>query len=224
MAAALIFSCKKKEEVGPAEPKPEAIEGYFLMDGSANEATGKLAVAATDVVFGPKTAIFNGTSSFMRIPAEGTLALPDQLSFSLFFKATYNDATKTPRLLQMNDEEGNAIELYISNSRVYLSNWDQAKDREVVKIMTPSSPDLKKWHKVIITVDFARNEMSLYLNDQLVQKAGNVVLTKPQNATLILGYHQHPGEQPYDFYQGEMDNFSIHPGILEQSAFPTIVQ
>ncbi|CAA9294604.1 MAG: hypothetical protein AVDCRST_MAG56-4998 [uncultured Cytophagales bacterium] len=224
VAATIIFSCKKKDEVVPEDPKSKAIAGYFNMDGSASDSTGKLGIVTNDVTFSAKTAIFNGTSSFMRIPAEGTFAVPDQLSFSLFFKAVYNDATKQPRLLQMNDEKGNAVEIYIQNSRLHFSNWNQSLDKEVSKIMTPTSPDLKKWHKVVATIDFERNEMSLYLNDQLVKTVTNVTLTRPENATLILGYHQHPGDQPKDFYQGEMDNFKIHPGIIEQSVLSTIVR
>lgn len=220
IAAVLIFSCKKKEEVVPEVPKAknELTTSFFKMDGDASDSTGTLAGTANNVVFGATTATFNGTDAYIKIPAEGTISTPDQLTFSLFFKATY-DALQKPRLLQMNDEMGNAIEIYIENSRIHLTNWDEAQRKDIVRIMTPSAPDLARWNKVVATVDFIANTMSLYVNDQLVETVSNVTLTRIGNATIHLGLHQHPGDVAKDFYYGEMDNVGIYGSIIEPAVF-----
>jgi hypothetical protein len=225
IAAALAFSCNDKKEVKPEVPKSNDIKlaGYFKMDGDASDSTGKVEALATDVTFGPKTAFFNGTSSFIQIPSAGSFAPADQLTLSLFFKATY-DAALEPRLLQMTDENGNAIELFIKNSRVLLTHWDEAQKKDIVRIMTPTAPNLNAWNKVVATIDFANNSMSLYVNDDLVQTVSNVTLAKLGKSTMILGRHQHLGGEPKDFYYGELDNVRIDPTIVDQSLFPQFGQ
>ena len=207
VAAALIFSCNKKDDVAPVAPK---LDSHFKMDGGLKDSTGKLAATSVDVDFGTKTAYFNGSSSYIRIPAEGTIATPNKLSLSLSFKATYKDATQRPRLLQMVDEKGNSIEIHIENSRVVLSNWSEADRKHIAFIMTPASPDLLKWHKVLATVDFEANEISLYVDDQLVKTVNNVTLADLNNATVILGRRERLGFAPSDYYLGELDNVSIN--------------
>jgi len=226
LAAALTFSCKKKEEVKPEVPQGDTFQllGSFPLDGNANDASNNVNAAATDVTFGATTATFNGTSSFIRVPANGTFTTPDQLSISLFFKATYNDPSQEPRLLQLNDETGHAIELYLRNSRLVLVNWDENKKDNVAMIMTPDAPDLTMWHKVVIAINFASKSMSLYMNDNLVQTVNNINLTKVGNSVLVLGRHQHPGTQPRDFYRGELDNVSLYERILTPADFPQIVR
>jgi hypothetical protein len=54
IAAALVFACKKKEEVKPAEP-PAAAQwnAYFKMGGNLNDSTNTLTGNATDVTSEP---------------------------------------------------------------------------------------------------------------------------------------------------------------------------
>jgi hypothetical protein len=113
VAAALVFSCKNKDEVAPIDLK---LNSYFKMEGELKDSTGKLTAESIDLSFGTGKAIFNGTSSYAKIPAAGSIAIPNRLSLSLSFKATYNDALQKPRLLQLIDEEGHAIEIYIENA------------------------------------------------------------------------------------------------------------
>ncbi len=206
VAAAMIFSCNKKEGVTPVAPK---LNSSFKMEGELKDSTGRLSATSYDVSFTNKTAAFNGTTSYIKMPAEGTIATPNKLSISLSFKAIYKDATQRPRLLQMVDEKGNSIEIHIENSRVVLSNWSEVERKHVAFIMTPSSPDLLKWHKVVADIDFEANTISLYVNNQLVKTVSNAVLTKPNNATLVLGRRERLGFAPSDYYQGEIDNLSI---------------
>ena len=205
-AAALIFSCNKKDEV---EPMDLRLNSYFKMDGDLKDSTGKLLAEPVDITFGAKTALFNGTSSYAKIPATGTIATPNKLSLSLSFKATYKDITLKPRLLQIVDKQDNAIEIYIENSRVVLTNWSEAQEKNLVKIITPTSPDLMKWHKVDANINFETNVVSLYVDGQLVKTVTGVTLAKPGDATLILGRHEHTNDNPMDYYHGELDNVSI---------------
>jgi hypothetical protein len=207
VAAAMIFSCNKKEEVTPVAPK---LNSSFKMEGELKDSTGRLSAVSHDVSFANKTAAFNGTSSYIKMPAEGTIATPNKLSLSLSFKATYKDATQRPRLLQMVDEQGNSIEIHIENSRVVLSNWSEVERKHVAFIMMPTSPDLLKWHKVVADIDFEANTISLYVNNQLVRTVSNESLTKLNNATEILGRRERLGFAPSDYYQGELDNVSIN--------------
>jgi hypothetical protein len=205
-AAAFIFSCNKKEEVKPADLR---LNSVFKMDGDLKDSTGKLSAEPIDLTFGVGTAIFNGTSSYAKIPATGNITVPNRLSLSLSFKATYNDALQKPRLLQLIDQDGHAIEIYIENSRVALANWSETQKRNTVKIFTPSSPDMKAWHKVVATMNFETNEISLYVDNQLVRTVTGTPLAKPGKATLILGRHEHPNTDPADYYMGELDNVRI---------------
>lgn len=224
-AATLIFSCKKKEEVKPAEP-PAATElnAYFKMDGDLTDSTGTLTAAATDVTFNPKTAFFNGTSSYGLIPGSGTIAIPDQFSFSFFFKANYTNNLLKPRLLQLTDERGNGIDVYIENSRVLISNWDETQRRNVAEFITPTSPDMTKWHKVVATINFATSEMNLYVNDQKAQAVRTGALLKPGKTRIILGRHEHMGMQPMDYYHGELDNLRFYGSVVAPAQFPGIVR
>lgn len=206
VAAALMFSCNKKEAVTPVAPK---LNSSFKMDGEMKDSTGRLSATSYDVSFTNKTAAFNGATSYIKMPAEGTIATPNKLSISLAFKAIYKDVAQRPRLFQLVDEKGNSIEVHIENSRVVLSNWSEVERKHVAFIMMPSSPDLLKWHKVVADVDFEANTISLYVNDQLVKTVSNVILTKPNNATVILGRRERLGFAPSDYYQGEIDNVSI---------------
>jgi hypothetical protein len=206
-AAALIFSCNKKDEVAPADPK---LNSYFKMDGELKDSTNRLAATSVDVVVGAKTAYFNGTSSYIRIPAEGTIATPNKLSLSLSFKATYKDVTKRPRMLQLVDDKGNSIEIFIENSRVVLANWSESDRKHMVFIQTPTSPDLLKWHKVVATMDFEANEISLYVDDTLVKTVSTETLAKLGNAKLIVGRRERLGFEPSDYFLGELDNVSIN--------------
>jgi len=208
MAAALVFSCNKKDDVAPAPVAPK-LNSSFKMDGGLTDSTGTMSGASVDVVFGAKTASFNGASSYIRIPAEGAIAVPNKLSLSLSFKANYRDVTQRPRLMQMVDEKGNSIEMHIENSRVVLSNWSEVERKHVVFIMTPTSPNLLIWHKVAATIDFEANVISLYLNDKLVRTVSDVVLTKPNNAKVILGRRERLGFEPSDYYTGELDNLIL---------------
>lgn len=206
VAAALIFSCKNKDEVAPADPK---MNSYFKMEGELKDSTGKLSAEVIDITFTSGRAVFNGVTSYAKIPATGTIATPNKLSLSLAFKANYKDPSLKPRMLQMIDNQGNSIEIYIENSRVVLANWSESLDKNVVKIITPSSPDLLKWHKVDAIMDFEANTMSLYVDGQLVRTATGVTLAKPGDATVILGRHEHSNVAPMDYYLGELDNVSI---------------
>lgn len=225
IAAALAFACKNKNDVKPEVPKSNDIKlgGYYKMDGDVSDSTGQVEAFATYVTFGPKTAFFNGKSSFVQIPATGSFAPADQLTLSLFFNATY-DAALEPRLLQMTDENGNAVEIFIKNSRVLLTHWNEAQKNDVVRIMTPAAPNLNAWNKVVATIDFANNAMSLYVNNNLVETVNNVTLTKLGKSTVILGRHQHLGGEPKDFYYGELDNVRIEPTIVDQSLFTQFSQ
>ncbi len=210
--AAFIFSCNKKEDVKPADLR---LNSYFKMDGGLKDSTGRLSAEPIDLTFGAGTALFNGTSSYGKIPATGSIAVPNKLSLSLSFKATYKDAMQTPRMLQLIDQEGNAIEIYIENSRVALTNWSESQKKNTMKIFTPSSPDMKAWHKVVATMNFETNEISLYVDDKLVNTVTGKTLAKPKNATLILGRHEHLNADPTDYYQGELDNLLIEELIAE---------
>ena len=209
VAAAFIFSCNKKEEVAPVAPEAPKLNSLFKMDGELKDSTGRLSASSVAVVFGAKGAAFNGASSYIRIPAEGTIAVPNKLSFSLSFRANYRDVTQRPRLMQMVDEQGNSIEMHIENSRVVLSNWSEVERKHIVFIMTPTSPDLLRWHKASATIDFEANVVSLYLNDKLVRTVSNVVLTKPENVKVLLGRRERLGFDPSDYYLGELNNLSI---------------
>lgn len=206
VAAAFIFSCNKKEEVAPVAPK---LNSLFKMNGELKDSTGRLSAAPFDVVVGARSASFNGASSYIRIPAQGTIAVPNKLSLSLSFRANYRDVTQRPRLMQMVDEQGNSIEMHIENSRVVLSNWSEVERKHIAFIMTPTSPDLLRWHKVGAIIDFETNEISLYLNDRLVRTVNNVVLTKPNNAKVLLGRRERLGFEPSDYFTGELNNLSI---------------
>ena len=190
------------------------LNSSFKMEGELRDSSGTLSALSYDVSFANKTAAFNGSSSYIKMPAEGTIATPNKFSISLSFKAVYRDATQRPRLLQLVDERGNSIEIHIENSRVVLSNWSEVERKHIAFIMTPSSPDLLKWHKVVADVDFEANTISLYVNNQLVRTVNNVALTKPDNATLILGRRERLGFAPSDYYQGEIDNLSINEPVV----------
>jgi hypothetical protein len=212
VAAAFIFSCNKKEDVKPVDPR---LNSHFKMDGELKDSTGKLVAESIDVAFSAGTAVFNGTSSYAKIPAKGSITTPNKLSVSLSFKADYKDAALRPRLLQLIDEEGDAIEIYIENSRVALINWSQSQKKNTMKIFTPESPDLKKWHKVTATVNFETNEISLFVDGQLVKTVTGVTLAKPDNATLILGRSERLDSEPLHYYLGELDNVGIEEAMAE---------
>ena len=225
IAAALLCSCKKKEEVKPEElPATTELTAYFKMDGDLTDSTGTLTGAATNVTFSPKTALFNGTSSYGLIPASGTITIPDQFSFSFFFKANYTDNRLKPRLLQMTDERGNGIDVYIDNSRVLITNWDETQRRNVAEFITPASPDMTLWHKVVATMNFSTNEMNLYVDDQQAEAVRTGALLKPGKTRIILGRHEHMGMQPMDYYNGELDNLRFYGSVVTPAQFPRIVR
>ncbi len=226
IAAVLIFACKKKEEEVKPEETPSATQwnAYFKMDGNLSDSTNTLTGTATDVTFGAKTASFNGTSSYAVIPAEGTITTPDQFSFSFFFKANYTDTRLKPRMVQMIDEKGHTIDVYIENSRVVVTNWDETQRKNVAELTTSTSPDLTKWHKVVITFDFPANEVKLYVDDQLTEAAKKGPLTKLGKARIILGRHEHLGSHAMDYYNGELDNLRLYGSIVAPSSFPQIVR
>lgn len=225
VAATVLFACKKKEEVAPQEP-PAATpwNAYFKMDGNLNDSTNTLTGTATDVTFGATTASFNGTSSFAHIPASGTVAIPDQFSFSFFFKANYTDPRLKPRLVQLLDEKGHSVDVYIENSRVVATHWDEVQRKNLAEFITPNAPDLTRWHKVVVTIDFKAGEMNLYVNDQLAQTVRKGALIQLGKTKIILGRHEHLGTHAMDYYQGELDNLRFYGSVVAPAQFPQIVR
>ncbi len=224
-AAALVFACNKKEDVTPEEPEAApSLSAYFKMDGNLTDSTGTLTSTAPNVTFGTNTALFNGTTAYASIPADGTLTIPDQFSFSFFFKANYPDPRQKPRLLQMFDDRGNAVDVYIDNSRVVMTNWDETLRRNVAEFTTTNSPDMTKWHKVVGTIDFKTNEMKLYVDDQEAQTVRKAALIKLGRTKLILGRHEHLGSHAMDYYNGELDNLRLYGSVLTPAFFPQIAR
>jgi hypothetical protein len=226
LAATLLFACKdKKEEVKPDEtPAATPWNAYFKMDGNLNDSTNTLTGTATDITFGAKTASFNGTTSFATIPAEGTVTIPEQFSFSFFFKANYTDTRLKPRLVQLLDDKGHSIDVYIENSRVTATNWDEVQRKNLAEFVTSNSPDLTKWHKVVVAIDFKASEMNLYVDDQLAQTVRKGALIKLGKAKIILGRHEHLGAHAMDYYNGELDNLRLYESVVAPSLFPQIVR
>jgi hypothetical protein len=193
--------------------------GLFKMDGDASDSTNVLGTGtATDVVFGPGSAFFNGVSSFIRIPGGvRTFTVQDQFSVTLFFKA--GNPNRQERLFQMVDENGNSIELYTSNSRIRFTNWDEASNRETMQLVSQGAPDFAAWNKVVATINFTSNTANLYVNDML---AGTIEmpLKKLNVSTIFLG--KHVGDIPGSFYSGELDNVRVYNTVIEPSLFPLI--
>ncbi len=224
-AAALVFACDKKEDAKPAEPVVDpSLNAYFKMDGNLIDSTGTLTSTAPNVTFGTSTALFNGTSAYAWIPANGTLTVPDQFSFSFFFKANYPDPREKPRLLQMLDDKGHAIDVYIDNSRVVMTNWDEALRKNVAEFITTDSPDMTKWHKVVGTIDFKANEMKLYVDDKETKVVRKEGLTKLGSTKIILGRHEHVGSHAMDYYNGELDNLRLYGSVITPAFFPQIAR
>ncbi|MBD0257884.1 MAG: hypothetical protein ICV83_19390 [Cytophagales bacterium] len=158
------------------------------------------------------------------MPADGALTVPDQFSFSFFFKANYPDPRQKPRLLQMLDDKGNAIDVYIDNSRVVMTNWDETLRQNVAEFITTDSPDMTKWHKVVGTVDFKANEMSLYVDDQPTKTVRKTALIKLGKTKIILGRHEHVGSHAMDYYNGELDNLRLYGELITPAFFPRIAR
>jgi hypothetical protein len=224
-AAALVFACKEKEDVKPEEPgAAPSLSAYFKMDGNLTDSTGTLTSTAPNVTFGTNTALFNGTTAYAWIPADGALTIPDQFSFSFFFKANYPDPRQKPRLLQMLDDKGNAVDVYIDNSRVVMTNWDETQRRNVAEFTTTNSPDMTQWHKVVGTIDFKANEMRLYVDDQETQTVRKTTLTRLGKTKIILGRHEHVGSHAMDYYNGELDNLRLYGSVITPAFFPQIAR
>ena len=224
-AAALVFACKEKKDVTPKEPEAApSLSAYFKMDGNLTDSTGTLTSTAPNVTFGTNTALFNGTTAYAWIPADGALTIPDQFSFSFFFKANYPDPRQKPRLLQMLDDKGNAVDVYIDNSRVVMTNWDETQRRNVAEFTTTNSPDMTQWHKVVGTIDFKANEMRLYVDDQETQTVRKTTLTRLGKTKIILGRHEHVGSHAMDYYNGELDNLRLYGSVITPAFFPQIAR
>jgi hypothetical protein len=224
-AAALVFACDKKEDAKPEEPVVDSsLNGYFKMDGNLTDSTGTLTSTAPNVTFGTNTALFNGTTAYAWIPADGALTVPDQFSFSFFFKANYPDPRQKPRLLQMLDDKGHAIDVYIDNSRVVMTNWDETLRKNVAEFITTDSPDMTKWHKVVGTIDFKANEMKLYVDDRETQTVRKEALVKLGKTKIILGRHEHVGSHAMDYYNGELDNLRLYSSVITPAFFPQIAR
>jgi hypothetical protein len=115
--------------------------------------------------------------------------------------------------LQLTGENGNNIEIYLANHRVFLSYWDEVQQKELVTIFTGSAPDMQAWNKVITTVDFASNSISLYVNNLLVGTASDVPLSIGRS-TLTLGRRLHTGGEASDYYTGEMDKVAVDEALV----------
>jgi hypothetical protein len=124
----------------------------------------------------------------------------------------------------MIDEKGHTIDVYIENSRLLVTNWDETQKKNVAELTTSTSPDLTKWHKVVASFDFAANEVKLYVNDQLAQTVKTGPLTKLGKSRIILGRHEHLGSHAMDYYQGELDNLRLYGSIVAPSMFAQIVR
>jgi hypothetical protein len=114
--------------------------------------------------------------------------------------------------------------MYIENSRVLVTNWDETQKKNVAELTTSTSPDMTKWHKVVASFDFTANEVKLYVDDQLAQTVKPGPLTKLGKARIILGRHEHLGSHAMDYYNGELDNLRLYGSVVTPSSFPQIVR
>lgn len=195
--------------------------GFYKLDGDATDSTKVLGDgSSTDIVFGTRSASFNGVSSSIVIPGgTGTFTLQDQFSAALFIKA--NNPNREERIFQMVDATGNSIELYLSNNRISFTNWDQVREAEVMHLVSNSAPDFKVWNKVVVTIDFTSNTAKLYINDMLAD-AVETPLKKLNGPRIYLGKHIH--DLPGSFYTGELDNVRIYNTVIGPGLFPLITR
>ncbi len=193
--------------------------GLYKLDGDASDSTNVLGTGtATDVVFGPQTASFNGVSSSIRIPGGvRTFTVQDQFSVVLFFKA--NNPNRQERLFQLVDEEGNSVELYLSNSRIRFTNWDEGRKAERAQLVSQDAPDFTAWNKVVATINFTSNTANLYVNDRLASTI-ETPLKKLNVSSIFLG--KHANDIPECFYSGELDNVRVYNTVIEPGLFPLI--
>ena len=209
---------------GPSSLSNNGLVAYYPFSGNANDASGNAhngivygATLTTDRFGNPNSAYsFNGSSSYIQIPASESFNLPDSLTFSAWVNTTNTqigqrilskliEGTPTGWVFDFSTGTGN-----INKIRVEVGNIAAGGGTGIYS--SPSFTQNNTW--TLITVTYDLQNVRIYLNGQLDTTYPLTTNTLPYLSNVIIGAST---DSKSGFFNGKLDEIRVYNRALTQS-------